>query len=206
MDSWLAVAAAWLGTDGRAGLARPSWPVRTAWGCVEIVTALLAPILDRLLPYLLEQHLNAKLGIKVVDLLERILFPNGYPGPPPVDPTPDEAKALDSALRQRVDELVPRRLKLCVTPVDGGSVDALVDPFSNAGCNAHLVGTLYNAVVAALLPELVQGDAPATTSGKATPPVEAAPPYSVSDEKASVEENKVDEKTSARDEKVQEKA
>ena len=46
-DSWLHLARAALGVDGRAGLERPPWARRLVWYSVEMVTGLLAPILDR---------------------------------------------------------------------------------------------------------------------------------------------------------------
>lgn len=106
---------------------------------LDSTALVLSPFFDRLLPHLLDHLLTPKMGIKVLDLAERVLFPNGWPQPS-IDPTPEEAEELDTLFRQRLRER--------------GAPDYLIDPISDPGCNAHLVGMIYNAVVAAVVPDL----------------------------------------------------
>lgn len=116
-------------------------PVFIPWALLllESVCLILTPILDRLLPRLLDHAMTPKTGIKLLDMAERVLFPNGWPTPT-ILPTPEEAIELDLTFRQRVRER--------------GIPDYLVDPLSDSGCNAHLVGLVINAVAAAVIPDL----------------------------------------------------
>ncbi|KAL1412545.1 hypothetical protein Q8F55_000291 [Vanrija albida] len=149
-DPWLALGRAWL--VERAGLEPAPLSTRLAWGTVEAVVGLASPAIDRLLPHLcVTRVLTPFTALRVADLLERVLFPDGYPGPSPPDPTPEEAAALDRRLRNAVSATRVFRHGHMDT-------DKLVDPLADAGCNAHLVGMLYDTVVATLVPELALHD------------------------------------------------
>lgn len=105
----------------------------------ESLCLLLSPVIDRLFPVLMDTLISPTTAIKLLDLGERILFPNGWPEQT-IDPTPEEAVQLDMEVRQRVRER--------------GLSDHLLDPLSHAGCNSHLVGMIYDSVVRAVVPTL----------------------------------------------------
>ncbi|KAG8798196.1 hypothetical protein FRC17_007540, partial [Serendipita sp. 399] len=44
---------------------------------------------------------------KAVSQGKKVLFPNGYPGPPPVEPTPEEQILIREQLEERLCSLVP---------------------------------------------------------------------------------------------------
>ncbi|BEJ13493.1 hypothetical protein CspHIS471_0306670 [Cutaneotrichosporon sp. HIS471] len=146
----------------------PRLGLRLTLGAVDVLATLLGPAADRLAPYLLDLFLTPEMGVKVVALLERVLFPDGWPGPPPVEPSADEADAMKKRLR----EILRRRGGVGLGLDLGRAVDMLGD----AGCNAHLVGMVYDAAVLALMPELaadVEPAEPEMREGKANrPPLE----------------------------------
>lgn len=55
-----------------------------------LVLSAFAPFFDKLLPHLLAQALSPAFLLKIVKSGKRTLFPNGWPAPPPIDPTPEE--------------------------------------------------------------------------------------------------------------------
>lgn len=63
----------------------------------------------RLLPHLTRTHiLTSKTGLQSIDLIEKILFPlDGYPGPTPPDPSPEEAEELRRKVDMRLREVIP---------------------------------------------------------------------------------------------------
>lgn len=152
-DGPIVLLRALLGIDGRGGMVRAPIISRIAFAALEIIITLLSPVIDRVVPPLLEKALTPPTAIRVVDLLEKLLFPDGYPGPSPVDPTPEEAAELDSMLRARIAQF--RVIDYMVVPADKTPVDACIDPFCDAGCNSHLVGMLLNAIVGTLVPRLL---------------------------------------------------
>lgn len=110
---------------------------------------------DSLLPHLLLTHvLTPKTAFRVCDVVERILFPlDGYPAPTPPDPLPAEAQAIRERFEARLADLVPSLAKNLFIPTQT-ELKQILDPIDDSGCNAHLVGLLLNAVVAALEPAL----------------------------------------------------
>ncbi|KAG6889664.1 hypothetical protein C0992_004475 [Termitomyces sp. T32_za158] len=56
----------------------------------RVVTSLSSSFLDRLLPHLLEAQLSPAFILSVTRTIKRTLFPNGYPAPTPIEPTPEE--------------------------------------------------------------------------------------------------------------------
>ena len=75
---------------------------------LTLAGALAAPFLARLLPYLLYTRLLAPASLAgIVRAARRALFPEGWPAPPPVDPTPEEQAAMRAAVRRRLGERVP---------------------------------------------------------------------------------------------------
>ncbi|WVR07978.1 hypothetical protein IAU60_005021 [Kwoniella sp. DSM 27419] len=142
------------GVNGRAGQVRPSWSVRIVWAAVEMVLGLTGRMLDRLLPHMLHTHvLTPRTSLKLIDMLEHVLFPqDGWPGPTPPDPTPDEAASLRRRAEMRLTELVPAPLSSLIR---SSPKDTLLDPLDNEGCNAHLVAMVLDSLVGALIPDLV---------------------------------------------------
>jgi len=65
--------------------------------------------INRTLPHFIQTRLlTPQTSLKVIDLLERILFPlDGYPAPTPPDPTPEEVIDMREKLEKRIDEMVP---------------------------------------------------------------------------------------------------
>jgi hypothetical protein len=110
----------------------------------------------------------------VVDLLERLLFPlDGYPAPTPPDPTLLEQQVMRRELEERLSMAIPsesttsssrvRMVRMLLTRPDAIrstllpshlELKALLDPISDVGCNAHMVGMVYTACIARLVPEL----------------------------------------------------
>jgi len=65
-----------------------------------MISTSVIPFLDKLLPHLLYSVLSPGFILNLVRLGKRNMFPNGYPGPPSIDPTPEE----QAAIRQRLAE------------------------------------------------------------------------------------------------------
>lgn len=69
--------------------------------------------MSRTLPHFIQTILTPQTSLKVIDLLERILFPlDGYPAPTPPDPTPEEVMVMREKLDKRMDEMVPGKSAL----------------------------------------------------------------------------------------------
>ncbi|KAK1923675.1 hypothetical protein DB88DRAFT_511214 [Papiliotrema laurentii] len=153
-DSWVELLRELLNVDGRQG--RQNWVLKMVYGMVEGLMWLLSPLFDRLLPYLLRVHvLTPSTCLRLLDLLENILFPlDGWPAPTPPDPSPDEAAAMRRLVEERLSNLLSRRSRNIIAP-SHTELQALLDPLSDPGCNAHLVGMLYTTLFAAALPDLV---------------------------------------------------
>lgn len=75
-------------------------------GSAEIV------LMIRILPHLIEtQLLTPSTSIKLIDLLERILFPlDGYPAPTPPDPSSEEVKDMRIRIEKRLGGMLPSML------------------------------------------------------------------------------------------------
>jgi hypothetical protein len=65
----------------------PSFP-----GCILI------KVFYSLLPYLLASFLSPSFILSTTRTAKRTLFPNGYPGPPPIEPSPEEQAEIYSRL------------------------------------------------------------------------------------------------------------
>ena len=65
---------------------------------LSLITILWTSFLDRLVPHLLMTSLNSAFVLNTTRLAKRILFPNGYPGPPYEDPTLEEQTAIRAKL------------------------------------------------------------------------------------------------------------
>lgn len=56
---------------------------------------------------MLYKHMDASLVTTVVQAAEKALFPDGWPGPPPPDPSPEEQVAMREGLVRRLVAGVP---------------------------------------------------------------------------------------------------
>lgn len=135
--------------------------------------------LHRLMPHLLMNQLSPAFILSTTRTAKRTLFPNGYPGPPPIEPSLEEQAEIrarlvawrpSSALGMfRVKRYhtfanrftAARFLPLVLGPSPTHTLDAALEPLSSAPCNVHLVLFLLDCVLATLFPEL----AVAGTSG-----------------------------------------
>ncbi|KAG1769636.1 PXA domain-containing protein [Suillus occidentalis] len=127
-----------------------------------MISAATTPFMDRLLTHLLYTRiLCASYMLFVLRLSKRTLFPNGYPGPPPIDPTPEEQTIIHQQLLRRLREQVPAFL----APVLLGSspertVEGILSPLGDAACNAHLAVFIMDALLLSIFPEMgVEGSA-----------------------------------------------
>ena len=93
--------------------------------------------------------------LTVVRLSKQTLFPNGYPGPPPVDPTAEEQVVLREQLVKRITEWLPSTA--CSILLGDSAVSTLemvVDGLSDGACNRHLVVLLMDVILLSLFPEM----------------------------------------------------
>ncbi|KAF5377549.1 hypothetical protein D9615_005209 [Tricholomella constricta] len=112
--------------------------------------------LDRLLPHLLKTQLSPAFILSITRTAKRTLFPNGYPGPPPIEPTPEQQAEIRARLVawRPNSALATRLLPLLLGPSPSQTLDAALEPLSSAPCNVHLVLFLLDLVLLELFPEL----------------------------------------------------
>jgi hypothetical protein len=91
-------------TDGIALLVSPSID-----RCVPLQFQCRSSLTTRTLPHYLQSRvLTSQTSLKLIDLIERILFPlDGYPAPTPPDPTPEEVIIMRKKLEERIDDMIP---------------------------------------------------------------------------------------------------
>jgi hypothetical protein len=65
---------------------------------LSMIATSMTPFVDKLLPHLLSDFLSPALILTITKTAKRTLFPNGYPGPAPVDPSPEEQAELRARL------------------------------------------------------------------------------------------------------------
>ncbi|KAG6868322.1 hypothetical protein C0993_004931 [Termitomyces sp. T159_Od127] len=122
----------------------------------RVITNLSSSFLDRLLPHLLEAQLSPAFVLSITRTAKRTLFPNGYPAPPPIEPTPEEQAEFRARLvgwRPR-GALATRLLPLLLGPDPSSTLDTALDPLSSTPCNVHLVLFLLDLFILELFPEL----------------------------------------------------
>ncbi|KAK0505893.1 PXA domain-containing protein [Armillaria luteobubalina] len=122
---------------------------------ISMLASFFTPFLDRLLPYLLNSTLSPALLLNIVRIGKRTLFPNGYPAPPPVDPTPEEqaesyAKLIAWRGRGALSHLIP----ILLGSDPSVTLKSAIDPLTSTSCNVHLVMMILDRIVIALFPEL----------------------------------------------------
>ncbi|KAG2160096.1 PXA domain-containing protein [Suillus bovinus] len=120
-----------------------------------MICAATTPFLDRLLNHLLYTRiLCASSIVFVIRLSKRTLFPNGYPGSPPIDPTPEEQIAIRQQLLRRLREQVPAFLAPILGSSPERTVEELISPLCDAACNAHLAVFIMDALLLSIFPEM----------------------------------------------------
>ncbi|KAI9512633.1 PXA domain-containing protein [Russula earlei] len=130
-----------------------------------------ASFFDRLLPLFLYTTVLTPAQITaLVSAAKNSLFPNGYPAQSPPDPTPEEQTVLRSDVLRRLAQLIPGALApLLLGPAPSArerTLSALLDPFDEQACNAHLFMLIFDLALLALFPEMAVG---ATDSGVGNP-------------------------------------
>ncbi|KAF5368435.1 hypothetical protein D9758_002405 [Tetrapyrgos nigripes] len=127
----------------------------TILSTVEMGVCAFGPFVDRLLPYLLHNTLSPSLLFEIVRNAKRTLFPNGYPAPPPIDPTPEEQAEIRAKLVEwRPKGGIAHLLPLLLGPDPSATLEAAIDPLSNKACNVHLVLMILDRVLLGVFPEL----------------------------------------------------
>ncbi|KIJ45490.1 hypothetical protein M422DRAFT_250809 [Sphaerobolus stellatus SS14] len=156
----------------RADLAQPvvdmiatilSMPIRSAASSLLSLTQLCVgfsrPFLDRALLYFLYNNaLCTPRLTHIAALSKKTLFPNGYPGPPPIDPTPEEQIILRERLETRLLTMLPRLPASVILGPDSAAqrrtISDILDPLSSPECNVHLLILLFDAILLCIFPEL----------------------------------------------------
>ncbi|KAG1716802.1 hypothetical protein ID866_400 [Astraeus odoratus] len=133
-----------------------------AFDFIFMVCSFFRTFINNLLSYMLyDQVLSAPSMLRIVRLSKRTLFPNGYPGPPPVDPGPEEQLVIRQQLIRRVSEMLPGPVSaLLLGPMPVASLNAIIDPLSNHACNVHLAVFVFDTILVTVFPELC-GEGPA---------------------------------------------
>ncbi|CAL1696547.1 unnamed protein product [Somion occarium] len=125
---------------------------------LSMIATLLSPFLSRLLPYLLYTHILSSSSLAyMVRTARRALFPEGWPAPPPVDPTPEEQAVLRTDVERRLQDLVPGILKPLLGPTPDArahTVSTMLDPLSSQACNVHLLILILDLVLVTVFPEM----------------------------------------------------
>ncbi|KAJ7597255.1 PXA domain-containing protein [Mycena floridula] len=113
--------------------------------------------LDRLLPFLLMNFLSTAFLLKTTRTAKRTMFPNGYPAPPPVDPTPEEqAEIRANLIAWRGQGASAHFIPFFLGPDPSVALGAALDPLSSVPCNMHLAVMILDRVLVCLFPGLVQ--------------------------------------------------
>ncbi|KAJ3768894.1 PXA domain-containing protein, partial [Lentinula raphanica] len=111
--------------------------------------------LDKFLPYLLTRTFSPSLIQNITRIAKRTLFPNGYPAPPPIDPTPEEQAETRRRLVGFLDGNALAPLFLGPHPSD--TISIALEPLESRECNVHLFMLLLDRIIAVLFPELLEG-------------------------------------------------
>lgn len=102
----------------------------------------------------------------ILRISTNVLFPTGYPGPPPIIPTIAEQAEIRAALIHRLSTLAyigkKRGIRSWISSLVFGptpevrlqTIEGMLEPLSDERCNTLLVIFLLDAVVLAVFPEL----------------------------------------------------
>ncbi|KAG8767718.1 hypothetical protein FRC12_006074 [Ceratobasidium sp. 428] len=118
------------------------------------------PWLERLIPFIISRAISPSSLIQIIQAGKRSLFPNdGWPGPPPVEPSVEEQLLIREQLEGRLGELCPSWIASILLgssrKVRALTIKQALDPFSeSAEINSHLLITILDLIVSDLWPEL----------------------------------------------------
>ncbi|KAG0697782.1 PXA domain-containing protein [Suillus ampliporus] len=129
---------------------------------LRMICAAMTPFMDRLLTHVLYTRILCGSSILfVLRLSKRTLFPNGYPGPSPIDPTPEEQTIIYQQLLRRLREQVPTFVApVLLGPSPERTLEEIIDPLTDATCNMHLAVFIMDALLLSIFPEMgVEGSA-----------------------------------------------
>ncbi|KAJ3500567.1 hypothetical protein NLJ89_g9736 [Agrocybe chaxingu] len=122
---------------------------------LSMLAACFTSFLDKLLPHMLFNFLSPAFVFNITRTGKRTLFPNGYPGPPPIDPSPEEqAEMRARLLAWRGKGGVALVLPLLLGPDPSLTIRQALEPLSNAQCNRHLIVFFLDRILIGLFPEL----------------------------------------------------
>lgn len=126
---------------------------------LDLLASFLAPFLDKFLPYILyKDALSPSRLVEIIRTAKKSLFPNGYPAPPPVDPTPEEQAVIRERVVARIQQVVPGWLSPLVLGAHPRAreqtINDILDPLSSAECNSHLIMFVIDSVLMTLIPEM----------------------------------------------------
>ncbi|PBL00812.1 hypothetical protein ARMGADRAFT_956923 [Armillaria gallica] len=122
---------------------------------ISMLASFFTPFLDRLLPYILDSILSPALLLNIVRIGKRTLFPNGYPAPPPVDPTPEEqAEIYAKLIAWRGRGVLSHLIPILLGSDSSVTLKSAIDPLTSTSCNVHLVMIILDRIIIALFPEL----------------------------------------------------
>ncbi|KZO99572.1 hypothetical protein CALVIDRAFT_560918 [Calocera viscosa TUFC12733] len=131
----------------------------------SIIVALLQPLLDRILSHVLYAYILTSVNISTIVIrANTILFPNGVPAPPTIEPPHEQQVLTRQLLEARLVDSLPSALSSIIigptTEARSRTAHDILQPLSDAGCNVHLIMRLLDAILLSLFPELA-ADSPA---------------------------------------------
>ncbi|KAF5337075.1 hypothetical protein D9611_003380 [Ephemerocybe angulata] len=127
------------------------------FSALSMTSSSMTPFLDKLLPYLLQGFLSPSFILNIARISKRTLFPNGYPGPPPIDPSPEEQAQIRAKLvAWRGKGPLSHLLPVIVGPDPSETFSAALDPLGDPQCNTRLLVFILDRVLVALFPELTR--------------------------------------------------
>ncbi|PPQ67374.1 hypothetical protein CVT25_005953 [Psilocybe cyanescens] len=122
---------------------------------MSMIAASMTPFLDKLLPHMLHNFLSPAFILNTTRTAKRTMFPNGYPGPQPSTPSPEEQAEWRARLVSwKGTGGVALLLPLLLGPDPSKTLEAALDPLSDLQCNLRLVVFLLDRILVGLFPEL----------------------------------------------------
>ncbi|PVG04749.1 hypothetical protein CPB86DRAFT_15627 [Serendipita vermifera] len=125
---------------------------------LQLIVGFFVPFLNQLIPHLFYSRIDARVFTHIIIQSKKVLFPNGFPGPPPVIPTIEEQVLIREQLERRLFDIVPPMVgKLIYGPnldVQRRTVKDILDPLSSSKCNLHLLMFILDAILVTVFPEL----------------------------------------------------
>ncbi|KAH9921928.1 PXA domain-containing protein [Epithele typhae] len=125
---------------------------------LSLFASLAAPFLGRLLPYILYTHVLSPGRLSnIIRSAKTAIFPDGWPGPPPIDPTPEEQAETRAAVRRRLADRIPSAVGPLLGPTPEArlaTIDAALAPLDDAACNAHMAMFIVDLVLLTVFPEM----------------------------------------------------